>query len=89
MPMAMTSAVMQAAVRQEEPWGAPHGGALGALDAAIRDESRPIHAKELYWPVILGVARDLARGVAYLHQLDPPLVHRCARVCITRTRVPG
>ena len=47
----------------------------GALDAALQDATRSLHGTG-YWPTALGIATDVARGVAFLHQLTPMIVHR-------------
>lgn len=28
------------------------------------------------WPLVLSMLRDAARGIDYLHHLDPPVIHR-------------
>lgn len=43
----------------------------GSLDTILRDAS-----VELDWQRKLGMARDAARGMDFLHNLTPPRVHR-------------
>lgn len=34
---------------------------------------------EFSWPLRIRIARDVAKGIRYLHQLTPPIIHRDLR----------
>ena len=58
------------------PWVLTELCAGGSLHTLLLDG-----AQELGWELKMGLGRDLACGVAYLHGLTPPLIHRAPRCC--------